>query len=185
MKMLSKQILSQTKSLFMAAGIAACSLAAVSQAANAITIQFVNTTANPDGVNTDYNYQLIVGSDDGWTTSDTFDFTNLVDVNGISLNGSADSFFDPNGFTTTTASFVPAFNLPSALAGPLGTFTISSTAFPGTVGASFLGVNATPTGPASTVPFEFSPGLGLILSGTLLGALKLRSKFGKKAEINF
>ena len=183
--MLSKHTFLPTKSLFMAAGIAACSLAAVQQSANALTI---TTTLGP----TDYVYDISTDAET-LTPGDTIEFSGLLAVTEV---------IAPTGFTGSAPGSTVTFTVDAGeifLPGTaLGSFTIKSPAVPGESGET-IGFAATSLttpilegniaglplrGPAA-VPLEFSPGLGLILSGTLFGALKLRSKFSQKEEINF
>lgn len=198
--MLSKHIFSQRQSLFVAAGIAVCGLGTVSQSANALSIRFLNQTG------TNYDYVVDVESTDMWSTTDLIEFSGLLDIDGATITapgpestGPATTFFRLDSFDSDSVTFMPNFDWGGGLSGTLGRLSITSDSTAGPMSVSFAGFSATnipgpvnavvnpPINPpnSNSVPFEFSPGLGLILSGTLLGGLKLRSKFGKKEEINF
>lgn len=190
--MLSKRTFLPTKSLFVAAGIAACGLAAVQQSANALDISFDTQSGQ------DYKYGIVIGGTESVETGDVFTFNGLSGVIGNSITGGTalDTRLSATGFTPTSATFTALQDF-----GNVGfpvTFSelvITSTDDPGTVSwtgesnlapFSFSGtINGPAVVPSAAVPFEFSPGLGLFLSGTIFGALKLRSKFGKKEELNF
>lgn len=182
--MLSNRTFLPTKSLFVAAGIAACGLAVAQQSANALSVNFAGQTG------TSYDYTLTIQDGETLSPGDTVAFNGLTEVTGGSVAPTLSFFFDPPSTTSSSALFT-ATGTSGGLSGTIGTFTIESTALPDFVDASINGgVPAPVLGPAvasptSSVPFEFSPGLGLFLSGTIFGALKLRSKFGKKEEINF
>ncbi len=192
--MLSKHTFLPTKSLFMAAGIAACGLAAVQQSANALNISLDSSGAPPN-----YVYSVSLETDEEFNVGETIAFSGMSDV----TSASAAPGFSIVSSDATSVVFGADLAFPNAFVpGPsIGNFSISSTAPIGTIawatdasGSGLktdsidgpLAVVAPPPPPTSAaVPFEFSPGLGLILSGTLFGALKLRSKFGKKEEISF
>ena len=179
--MLSKHTFLPTKSLFIAAGIAACGLAAAQQSANALSLNFLGQSGN------NYNYELEVVGGDSIAMGDTLDFSGMTQVTGNSVSNLAAAFFTATGTTDTTATFTAVGDLaPVSGTFSLATFSIESTAVPDSVNWVLGSAGSSITGPAiSSVPFEFSPGLGLILSGTLFGALKLRSKFSQKEQINF
>ena len=192
--MLSKHTFLPTKSLFIAAGIAACGLAAVQQSANALNISLDSSGAPPN-----YVYSVDLEAGESFAIGETIAFSGMSDV----TSASAATGFSIVSSDTTSVVFEALLPFPNGFApGPsIGNFSISSTAPIGTIawatdasGSGLktdsidgpLAVVAPPPPPTSAaVPFEFSPGLGLILSGTLFGALKLRSKFGKKEEISF
>ncbi len=193
--MLSKHTFLPTKSLFIAAGIAACGLAAVQQSATALSISLQGGA--PSG-GSPFSYVYDIGLEAGETINNSPAST-LV-FNG--LDGVQTASFSDGDFTVVSTS--TSVTLTSTISGTntfgltdLGDLTITSNNAPGTVSwtstttggistAPISGpVSATLPPPSAAIPFEFSPGLGLILSGTLFGALKLRSKFGKKEEISF
>ena len=195
--MLSKHTFLPTKSLFMAAGIAACGLATVGQSANALSVNLkTSPTPPPDYV---YDISLEAGEEISSSPASTLVFTGLDGVTNASFDsGTFNVAFNSTSVTLTSTIDVDFF-LPGGL--DLGDLTISSAVIPGTVSwvtdTTGLGTKTAtvagpafvppppPTGGGGAVPFEFSPSLGLILSGTLFGALKLRSKFSQKEEINF
>ncbi|MGK7952429.1 MAG: hypothetical protein AB4368_27480 [Xenococcaceae cyanobacterium] len=184
--MLSKHKFLSTKSLLVAAGIATCGLASIQQSANAIALNFLNKVGD------NYTYELEVFGQESVDPGYTLEFSGMTGVISNSVSDFASLFFEATSTTDSTAIFTATGGIAPSGTLTLPTFTIESTSQPDQVNWDFLDSGGNPIagdfidGPAiASVPFEFSPGLGLILSGTLLGALKLRSKFGKKAEINF
>ncbi|MDJ0688914.1 MAG: hypothetical protein QNJ41_10420 [Xenococcaceae cyanobacterium MO_188.B32] len=184
--MLSKHTFLPTKGLFMAAGIAACGLATVGQSANALNISFTDNAPF-------FTYDITVEANENITAGvTTVTFNNLDDVSLPSFSDATLNIFDVtssgNNFIQLTAqsnlTFPASFNAGSLTflsSTPVVTNAILwSTNATGVANTTFASID----GPAA-VPFEFSPGLGLILSGTLFGALKFRSKFSQKEEINF
>ncbi|MGK7935375.1 MAG: hypothetical protein AB4206_06170 [Xenococcaceae cyanobacterium] len=200
--MLSKHTFLPTKSLFIAAGIAACGLAAVQQSASALTLTLENAgTAGP-------TYEYSFSTDMGGAIGPAQGFTILA--TGIDPGSVIVPQFDPGtGVLEDSFDFdvqptsISFSNISGNIIGSnevLVPFTFTSTdPLNSTVAWTTDAAFGTPTSttitaplagpilppPSAAIPFEFSPGLGLILSGTLFGALKLRSKFGKKEEISF
>ena len=185
--MLSKHTFLPTKSLFIAAGIAACGLAAVQQSASAISV----TLTSPGPSN--YEYSVTTDPMEFLLMGDTLSFTGLSGVIGATA---------PAGFASSFTSDSVTFTAQTVFGNSGGTFTISPFTIesPAALNTVAFSIDSTTGGasdfidgpfeavlppPSAAIPFEFSPGLGLILSGTLFGALKLRSKFGKKEEISF
>ena len=128
-----------------------------------------------------YNYSVTLDSDESIDTFDSLVFLNLAGV----TNATASSPFaiDTNGFGSNDANFDVITNA-SGSQTLSSVIQITSTATVGTVNydlftgsGSFSGTVLGPSATTASVPFEFSPGLGIMMITSVFALNKLKNKF--------
>lgn len=164
-----------TRNLLALSGIAIASIFSSQTNAEALTVSLDGGA--PSG--NVYNYSITLDNSESIDILDTLVFLDLADV----TNATASSPFQIDGFSTEDANFSVSANTtgPQTLSGVI---QITSTASVGTVNYDlFTGGNSFSSnvlGPSTTaaasVPFEFSPALGIIMATGVLILTQLKNK---------
>lgn len=151
------------------------------QTAQALTFS-LNGVSSSQGVNT-FSYSVTLQTGESLGTGDPLIFQNLSGV----TSASASNPYSLVGFDPSSANFIVSANESGAQTFP-GVITINSTASTGTVNYSggFSGgtFSGTINGPAVSVPFEFSPSLGLAIMAGIFGLNYLRKQLDRRSNRN-
>lgn len=167
-----------TRNLLTISSIAISSIVSIQTNAEAITVSLDGGT--PSG--NVYNYSITLDNNESLDTFDTLVFLDLADV----TNATASSPFQNDGFGSEDANFSVTANTNGSQTlsnviqitsnAPVGIVNYDLFTNSGSFSNTVLGPSTT----ATSVPFEFSPSLGLLLMGSVFGI----SRYVKSRKIS-